>query len=227
MISLCKAMVLGGVLVVLALPMAGQTKPKKGPPLPELFLNATYVYVEAYDGNEYDPRLLPEDRKAIADVADAVRTWGRYHLTLRREEAEIVIQVRKGRIASATGRVGGSIGTVPDGVQIPPSSRTETSTNVGMGVEAGPPNDLLSVYGLDPKGNLLGPYWRKSKKGGLNSPSMELVKKFKEEVEATAAAAQAKKKAASSASAPANSNGTNSGTPAGTTQNPPPHPNHP
>jgi hypothetical protein len=165
MISLCKAFLLTGVAVALATALAmGQSKPKKSATLPDFFLNATYVYVEAYDGNEYDPRLLPEDRKAIADVADAVQKWGRYHLTLRREEADILIQVRKGRLASAQGRVGVSVGTVPNGGQLPPSSRTETSTNVGAGVEAGPPNDLLWVYTVDPKGNLSGPYWRKSEK---------------------------------------------------------------
>jgi hypothetical protein len=149
--------------------------------------------------------LLPEDRQAIADVQTAIDKWGRYHLTMRRSEAEIVIQVSKGRLASAQVRAGGSIGSVPNGVEFPPGSRTETSTRVGAGGEIGPPDDLFWVYQVDTRGELSAPYWRMMKKDGLKTPDLELFKKFKEDVEA-AAAAQAKKKAAANsrgAAAPA------------------------
>ena len=224
MISLCKPLILSGVVFALALPIMGQSKAKKSSAVPALFLSATYVYVEAYDGNEFDPRLLPQDRKAIADVEAAVRKWGRYRLTMRRSEAEIVMQVRKGRIASATARIGASVGTVPSSVQFPPSSRTETSTSVGAGAEVGPPDDLLWVYTVDTKGELAGPCWRKMQKDGLNAPELKLFQTFKEEVDA-AAAVQVKKKTV----APANATGTTPGTsPSATpTPPPPPLPNHP
>jgi hypothetical protein len=205
MYSHYKELALAASMMAIALPAMGQGNSKKKPPVLEHLLNATYVYVEAYDGNEYDPRLLPEDRQAIADVEIAIEKWGRYHLTMRRSEAEFVIQVRKGRLASAQVRAGGSIGSVPNGVEFPPGSRAATSTHVGAGGEVGPPDDLFWVYQVDTKGELSGPYWRMMKKDGLKTPDLELFKKFKEDVEA-AAAAQAKKKAAANpagAAAPA------------------------
>jgi hypothetical protein len=205
-------------MLALALPALGQGNSKKKPAIPDHLLNATYVYVEAYDGTEYDPRLLPEDRQAIADVQDAIEKWGRYHLTMRRSEAEIVIQVRTGRIASAQVRGGVSIGSVPNGTQIPPSSRTETDPHVGAGAEVGPPDDLLWVFAVDHKGELAAPYWRRTKKDGLKTPEMELFKRFKDDVEA-AATAQGKKRAAANRATTAAPNATAPNPPATT-----PHP---
>ena len=202
--------VLAALALGIALPAVAQNTGKKTPILPEHLLNATYVFVEAYDGNEFDPRLLPEDRQAIADVERAIQKWGRYHLTMQRSEAEIVIQVRKGRVASVQGTVEGTIGTIPtgpntpSGAQIPPSSKTDSSIGAGARAETGPPNDFFWVYALDTKGNLAAPYWRKTEKDGLNAPDLELFQKFKADVE-SAAAAQAKRKAAGAAPA-ANAN---------------------
>src|SRR5215467_6899983 len=95
--------VLGTVALLAVAPSQAQKKNKAKDQLPAILLQAQFVYVEAYDGDEFDPRLLPQDRRAIAEVADAVQKWGRYRLTMRRSEAELVIVVRKGRLASATG----------------------------------------------------------------------------------------------------------------------------
>ena len=97
--SITQVSVLIGAAAVLAFPAAAQKKNKDE--VSEAVTNAKYVYVEAYDGPEWNPRLTGEDRKAIADVERAVRSWGRYQLVLRRSEAEVVLQVRKGRIADA------------------------------------------------------------------------------------------------------------------------------
>ncbi|HEV2175162.1 MAG TPA: hypothetical protein VGR71_16435, partial [Nitrospira sp.] len=62
-----------------------QAKPKKPYKLPAVFDQARYVYVEAVDGQEFDPRLDPDDRQAIADVYNAVSDWKRYVVTTRRD----------------------------------------------------------------------------------------------------------------------------------------------
>jgi hypothetical protein len=46
------------------------------PAFPKTLNNARYVYVTSYDGDEYTPGLLPEDRQAIATVQDAIQKWG-------------------------------------------------------------------------------------------------------------------------------------------------------
>ena len=51
----------------------------KQPIVPAVFNNARYIYVEAVDGQQFDPRLYPEDRQAIADVQDAMRAWQPLH----------------------------------------------------------------------------------------------------------------------------------------------------
>ena len=177
------------------IPGYSQGKKKKSEEIPERLWNAKSIYVEAYDGDAFDPRLLPEDRKAIVDVESAIQKWGRYQLTIRRTEAEIVIQVRKGRFASIQGRIGGSVGSVPAGVQFPPNGRTESGTTLGGGAEVGPPDDVLGVYEVDPQGKLSTLYWRRMAKNGLELPKVELLQQFKDQVEA-AAAVHAKKKAA-------------------------------
>jgi hypothetical protein len=65
----------------------------KIPAFPKVLINARYVYVTSYDGDQYDPRLLPEDREAIANVQDAIQKWGRYALVYRPEQADMVLMV--------------------------------------------------------------------------------------------------------------------------------------
>jgi hypothetical protein len=95
-----------------------QAKPKKQDKPSAEFNHARYVYVEAIDGQEFDPRLNPDDRQAIANVESALQDWSRYILTVKRDEAELIFVVRKGRIAEArvgvvtgdgSGRVNGQI----------------------------------------------------------------------------------------------------------------------
>jgi len=51
------------------------------------------VYVAAYDGDEFNPNLLPEDRDAIVAVQDAIRKWGKLTLVYKPEDADIVLLV--------------------------------------------------------------------------------------------------------------------------------------
>ncbi len=66
---------------------------KTAPAMPGILANARYVYVAAYDGDQYNPRLLPEDRAAIARVQDAIQKWGKLTLVYRAEDADMVIMV--------------------------------------------------------------------------------------------------------------------------------------
>lgn len=63
-------------------------------PFPKTLLNARYVYVTAYDGDQFNPNLLPEDRQAIAAVQNALEQWGRYIVVYRPKDADIIIAVQ-------------------------------------------------------------------------------------------------------------------------------------
>jgi hypothetical protein len=64
------------------------------PPFPKTLINARYVYVTSYDGDQFDLNLLQEDRQAISNVQEAIRQWGRYIVVFRPEEAEIILRVQ-------------------------------------------------------------------------------------------------------------------------------------
>ncbi|HMG87258.1 MAG TPA: hypothetical protein VK574_16115 [Terracidiphilus sp.] len=160
-----------------------QAKPKKPYKLPVAFDQARYVYVEAVDGQEFDPRLDPDDRQAIADVDQALDGWKRYVLTIRREQADLIFVVRKGRLATAT--VGGQVGSGPRGGPSRPANGPIAGNGVAVGGEVGPPDDLLEVYLPDP-GNARGALvWQRTLADGLNSPQLTLIKQLKDEVERT------------------------------------------
>jgi hypothetical protein len=63
------------------------------PAFPGVLANARYVYVAAYDGDQFDPNLLPEDREAIGAVQGAIQNWGKLTLVYRPSEADITILV--------------------------------------------------------------------------------------------------------------------------------------
>ena len=63
------------------------------PAFPGTLANASYVYVASYDGDQFNPNLLPEDREAIAAVQDAIQNWGKLTLVYEPYEADIVILV--------------------------------------------------------------------------------------------------------------------------------------
>src|SRR6266852_645581 len=63
------------------------------PAFPGILANARYVYVAAYDGDQFNPSLLSEDRDAIGAVQEAIHNWGKLTLVYRPSEADIVILV--------------------------------------------------------------------------------------------------------------------------------------
>ncbi|HUJ96254.1 MAG TPA: hypothetical protein VLW84_13365 [Terriglobales bacterium] len=64
------------------------------PPLPKILNNARYVYVTAYDGDQFDRNLLPEDRQAIASVQEAIEKSGKFILVYQPGQADIVLMVQ-------------------------------------------------------------------------------------------------------------------------------------
>jgi hypothetical protein len=168
--------------------LAFAQKKTRKPEVPALFNHAQYVYVEAMGGDEFNPRLLPEDRQAIADVEHAIQKWGRYTLTLHRSEADLVFVVRTGRLVTGRANVGIIRGTPPispgSGPQGNPYPGPQgNGTVVGAGGEVGPPDDLLWVCTLDTDGKLNEPLWHRTEEDGLESPDVPLFKEFKSEVD--------------------------------------------
>jgi len=93
--NLCRVVAIFAVLPLAALSFAAP--PKKNtptvPPFPRTLVNARYVYVTSYDGDQFDPNLLPEDREAIGAVQDAIQKWGKLTLVYQYHDADIVLVV--------------------------------------------------------------------------------------------------------------------------------------
>lgn len=66
----------------------------KVPPMPGIFANARFVYVTSYDGGQFNPQLLPEDRDAINRVQDGIQKWRKLILVYKPEEADIILAVQ-------------------------------------------------------------------------------------------------------------------------------------
>lgn len=171
-----------------------QSKPKK---VAAVFQNAHSIYVEAADGDILKPGLNPEDRQAIADVQERLRDWNRYVITTHREQADLVLVVRKGRQAGQQDHAG--MGPRAQRSQPPTLAPGQTSamgptsrigqmpgtdgTEVGSASEIGPPTDLLRVYTLGANGKMMGPIWSREMDEGLDGPSVRLVEQLKSEIE--------------------------------------------
>jgi hypothetical protein len=169
------------VLLVLQSSLLLHAKNKK-PTVPAVFGQAQYVYVEAIDGKEFDPNLNPDDRIAIADVRDALDNWKRYTLTTSREDAQLVVVVRKGRAAGANVDIAPYHGQFP-GSAGQPGEPGSIGSGAEIGAEAGPPDDLLEVCQVNPDGKMSSPLWEQSMPEGLNAPKVMLLRQFEEAVD--------------------------------------------
>jgi hypothetical protein len=65
----------------------------KVPAFPGILANAHYVYVASYDGDQFNPNLLSEDRDAIGAVQNAIQKWGKLTIVYRPSEADVIILV--------------------------------------------------------------------------------------------------------------------------------------
>src|SRR6202158_4823364 len=61
--------------------------------IPRTVSNARFVYVTAYDGDQFNFNLLPEDREAISRVQDAIQKWGKLIVVYRPQDADIILAV--------------------------------------------------------------------------------------------------------------------------------------
>ena len=62
--------------------------------IPRIFANARFVYVAAYDGDQFDRNLLPDDREAIARVQEAVQKWGKLTVVYKPQDADVILLVQ-------------------------------------------------------------------------------------------------------------------------------------
>jgi len=165
----------------------------KDPKLPALLLHARYVAMGYETANGFlgewetesfvSAKILPEDRQALANVSDALKKWNRYAITINPREAELLIAVRSGRLASANGGIHVETGSID------PTGTTRRMPGVGIGpvfgAEAGPPSDYLAIYQAN--AGREGPrLWRKTEEDGLLGKNPPLVEDFKSDVEAAA-----------------------------------------
>jgi|ERR1700678_44633 hypothetical protein len=72
---------------------APKTAPQSLPQFPGILVNARFVYVTSYDGDQFNVNLLPEDRQAIATVQEAMQKWGKFTLVYEPWQADIVLMV--------------------------------------------------------------------------------------------------------------------------------------
>jgi hypothetical protein len=90
--------VLTVVLLATALALAAPKPPKANAPqnipaFPGTLVNARFIYVTSYDGDQFNPNLSSEDRQAIATVQDAMQKWGKFTLVYEPRQADIVLMV--------------------------------------------------------------------------------------------------------------------------------------
>ena len=81
------------VLLAISALAAPNPSTAKELPFPGILANARYVYVACYDGDQFDPNLLPEDREAIGAVQNSIQKWGKLTIVYRPSEADIIILV--------------------------------------------------------------------------------------------------------------------------------------
>jgi len=80
--------------LALAAPKAAKVNATQNvPAFPGTLINARFIYVTSYDGDQFNPNLFPEDRQAISTVQDAMQKWGKFTLVYEPRQADIVLMV--------------------------------------------------------------------------------------------------------------------------------------
>jgi hypothetical protein len=90
--ALVLVVLLAGTLAFAA-PKPKASAPQGIPAFPGTLVNARYVYVTSYDGDQFNPNLLPDDLHAINTVQDAMQKWGKFILVYEPGQADIVLMV--------------------------------------------------------------------------------------------------------------------------------------
>jgi hypothetical protein len=81
------------ILAAVSALAAPHSSSAKVPAFPGTLANARYVYVASYDGDQFNPNLLTEDRDAIGAVQNAIQQCGKLTLVYRPSEADVIILV--------------------------------------------------------------------------------------------------------------------------------------
>jgi hypothetical protein len=161
-------------LLSLVLLLVPSTEAKDKSQLPKLVVTARFVLVTTYFGDQpASSRIMPDDLQAVGDVQDSIKKWGRYTVVYRREDADLILLVRKGRVAEALTGV-----HIPLGTDAP-----NPSIGTSVNADAGDPQDMIAIYqatrGIDSP-----PLWRARQMDGLKAPKMRLVQDLRTQVEA-------------------------------------------
>ena len=144
-------------------------------PLPKLVVQAKYVLVTTYAGDDLtNPRMMPDDRQAVVDVQNAIKKWGRYALAYRTQDADLILLVRKGHVVESL-----------PGMRVGAGSNTKPTMGAEVPTDVGGARDMLALYdatnGIDSA-----PLWRDLMKGGLNPPQMALMGELRGAIDAAA-----------------------------------------
>ena len=142
---------------------------------PALLAEARFVALGYDHGagfvSETDVRsdVLVEEREALRRIRAGLEDWGKYVVVVRPEQADLLIAIRKGRLASFGGGV--SIGGPSSGRPGP------VGTGPMAGAQVSSPDDMIEVF--ERTGSLV---WRGMKTNGLAGAGPPLWESFQAEV---------------------------------------------
>lgn len=190
-----KRALLLALVAAIALPVCAK---KRKSELPMQVVSAQFVYITSLHGDTFNPNTTPEEREAMNKLEAYVRSWGRYKVVYRPEDANLMLIVKtasmvEGRISSAPidptspqARVG--VGTIPGGASVPTNPGAGTpglGLGTGVGVSSDP-NDMLMVSVSPQEPAVDAPFvWRRSVRKGFQGQKPELFEEFRKAVDET------------------------------------------
>ena len=188
------------VLIALLLSCVSFAKKKNKQELPDLVLNAQTVLVVIHpDAGE--PVTNPTaNRTAQENVENALTKWGRFHLVMSPQTADLVIAVRKGHAGGPTisnspaddrpvilqpndrdARIGAQQGR-PPGLSDPGLGPQDRGPHISN--EVGSSEDSFEVYRGGVEYPLdASPVWRYMGKNALDAPTVAAVSQFRKAID--------------------------------------------
>lgn len=166
-----------------------EAKSSKKQLLPDLILKAQTVVVVIHPGSGEPLGAPAANRTAVDQVEKAFSRWGRFHVVMEGQFADLVIAVRKGHaggpaISNSPGDNAPVIFQPSDGsIRIGGRTGSPQSTP-RISNEIGPAEDIFEVYpgGSDDPLDMA-PIWRFSAKNALNGPQVQAVEQFRKAIE--------------------------------------------
>jgi hypothetical protein len=187
-------------LTLLSVPQL-HAKNKKKQPLPDDVLRAENVLVVVNNDANESLTSPMSNRNAKDEVERAITAWGRFHLVLDAQTADLIIAVRKGAktgpviihspaddqpivFQPGTGdtRAGGHQGRTPGLSEPVPGSSPDRRPELGS--QIGSSNDTFEVYrGHSDYPLDAAPVWRYIAKDSLSAPQVAAVEEFRKAIE--------------------------------------------